>query len=150
MRRTPVRVVLSLCLCAALVGCNRTTTTLAPAATQSPGYGEDVSDRLGPATIKDDDSGKTFIYPIGGEFSFDLHPSNFPPASLDRSECPNVQALKRLAPNGPSRYPLGFIVNRQAACTIRNGEFHVSIVVCVDATSESRNVCRVTGQEDPP
>jgi hypothetical protein len=133
-----------------LAACGRSESPVSAHPTATPGFGEDVSDRLGPALITDADSGKTFIYPIAGEFSFELDAARHPVADLDRTECPNVQPLKRLAPNGPKEYPIGFLVNRRGSCTVRNGDFFVKIDVCVQATSPTKSVCRVTGYNEEP
>lgn len=100
--------------------------------------------------ITEQRDGETLIYGIADEFSFDLDAAEYPPSSLDRSECRVIQPLKRLAPNGPDRYPIGFVVNKRGKCTIRNGSFDVKIDVCIQATDGSKTVCRLTDYNEPP
>src|SRR5882672_9454510 len=113
------RLVAMLVTLVSLVGCGgRPAGRVSAEPASSPTYG--------PAVITEREFAKTFTYPIAGELSFQLDPTKHPAGTLDVSGCA-VQRLKRLSPNGPSAYPVGFVVNAASECTARTGNFYVKI-----------------------
>lgn len=82
------------------------------------------TDRLGEA-----DNGKTFTYTPTSRFSTALDEKKHPLKDL-RCEPDNIIGyVSNLSVNGPDNYPIGFEAVSNGTCTLKDGDFSVTIHV---------------------
>jgi photosystem II stability/assembly factor-like uncharacterized protein len=75
-----------------------------------------------------DAGGEVDVEGVGTRFSICLDEASHPLRQLDTSGCA-LGAVSNLSVRGPDTYPIGFEATAVGACTIRDGDYEVRIVV---------------------